>query len=141
MIERFEAWITTIIAGLKGKLLGQDEHTEGSADDLGPTKQYRRSKAPQVRAGERAYLVTEGSAVLLRPGFSVGRGESCHLQLTDLGASRVHASFTPVGHHWLLKDNASKNGTLLNGKSIDSAVLKSGDRIQIGQTVFVYEER
>jgi len=71
----------------------------------------------------------------------VGRGESCHLKLTDPGASRVHASFTPVGAGWLLKDNASKNGTLLNGKSIRSAVLKSGDQIQIGQTMLIYEER
>lgn len=141
MLDRFKARIATIIAGLKGKPSRQDEPREDRIDDLGPTKEYRRTPTPKMRLEGRAYLLTESGAIMLQPGFSVGRGESCHLKLTDPGASRVHASFTPVGAGWLLKDNASKNGTLLNGKSIRSAVLKSGDQIQIGQTMLIYEER
>jgi pSer/pThr/pTyr-binding forkhead associated (FHA) protein len=53
----------------------------------------------------------------------------------------VHARFVPVGEAWAVQDNASKNGTFLNGRRVERAVLTHGDTIRIGQTVLTYEER
>lgn len=142
MVHKLKNWMLTKIGGLKGKLLEQAEHNRDEItstmpqwDDFAPTKPY------QLIRREQGYLRINSSVVLLRPGLLVGRGESCHLKLADPNASRVHASFAQVDHGWLVQDNSSKNGTLLNGKPITSALLKKGDRIQIGQTLLVYEER
>ncbi len=130
-----------ILEKLKGKLWVQAEHKGGRRDDFGPTKRYAITKTPEFSSEKQGFLILDSSKVQLEPGFLVGRGTSCHLKLVDPGASRVHASFTEVNGGWLVKDNSSRNGTLLNGKPIRSALLKSGDKIQIGQTLLIYEER
>jgi len=53
----------------------------------------------------------------------------------------VHASFQPMGASWLVQDNASRNGTFLNGRRIKRALLHHGDTIRLGQTVLTFEER
>ncbi|HBN94959.1 MAG TPA: hypothetical protein DDZ66_01555 [Firmicutes bacterium] len=141
MIKRLKTWMETIIAGMKRKSSKQEELKQSDGEDLGPTRRYAITKETDPDRGKRSYLLTDSGAILLQPGFLVGRGHSCDLKLTDPGTSRVHASFNLVGEGWLLKDNSSKNGTLVNGKPIRCAVLKTGDRIQIGRTLFVYEER
>lgn len=141
LIERFRTWLATIIPGLKGKHLKKAELEQGNRVDMAPTKRYSIAKEVESKSEVECYLVTDSKEILLKPGFLVGRGASCHLRLTDPGISRVHASFNRLGDGWLLKDNSSKNGTFVNGERIRSAVLKSGDRIQIGQTLLVYEER
>ncbi len=140
-MEKLKIWIATKIAGIKGKSVKQEEFKQGDKADLAPTRRYVITKEKELGHSKQSYLITDFGAILLQPGFLVGRGHSCHLKLTDPGSSRVHASFNLDGDEWLLKDNMSKNGTLVNGRPIRSAVLKTGDRIQIGQTLFVYEER
>ncbi|NMA62111.1 MAG: FHA domain-containing protein [Firmicutes bacterium] len=136
---RLSARLGTLIAELKGKLQLQDEDNDLAQDDQIPTKPYVVIK-PSL-----AYLLLEGGEqkmVSLHPGFLIGRGASCHLVLADPSASRVHASFSWQGEAWLIQDNRSTNGTLVNGTKIrGTAPLRSGDRIQIGQTVLTYEER
>ncbi len=139
LIDRFKTYIATIIERRKGKPLRKAELS--GDEDLAPTKRYKITKETELHHVKQSYLVTDSGAFLLQPGFLVGRGLSCHLTLDDPGSSRVHASFSLLGEGWLLKDNCSKNGTLVNGEPIGSTLLKTGDRIQIGQTVLVYEER
>ena len=141
MIERLKTWKATIIAGIKGKSVGQEEFKQSGSEDLAPTRRYTITKETELDQRRHSYLITDSGAILLQPGFLVGRGNSCDLKLIDPGSSRVHASFNLVGEGWLLKDNRSKNGTLVNGSPIRSTLLKTGDRIQIGQTLFIYEER
>jgi pSer/pThr/pTyr-binding forkhead associated (FHA) protein len=38
-----------------------------------------------------------------------------------------------------LRDLGSRNGTILNGKPVDEAVVKAGDSIKIGPLVFVLQ--
>jgi len=114
---------------------------ESSLSDDEPTKRYEAFSFKGRDRQCRALLRLGTQVFMLQPGFLVGRGASCHLRLSDPRASRVHARFAPVGEGWEVQDNASKNGTFLNGQRIKRAVLRHGDTIRIGQTVLTYEER
>jgi transcriptional regulator with PAS, ATPase and Fis domain len=48
------------------------------------------------------------------------------------GVSRHHFSITRQDSKWILRDLGSKNGTMLNGKQITEATIKTGDMIQAG---------
>lgn len=52
--------------------------------------------------------------------------------------SRQHAVILFYAPDFFIKDLASTNGTYLNDKPIKQARLKSGDKIQMGQTIFEF---
>jgi len=56
------------------------------------------------------------------------------------GISRRHFSLTKENGKWILHDLGSTNGTLLNGNSIDSSVVKPGDIIEAG-AITIHVER
>ncbi|WP_461362993.1 FHA domain-containing protein [Candidatus Darwinibacter acetoxidans] len=140
------AWLSRIIQVLTGKSQPLAEDTQETQkpfleEDLAPTKRYAAISSKGVPQQSRAWLRLGNQAVPLQPGLLVGRGASCQLRLADPQASRVHASFAQVGTGWAVQDNASRNGTFLNGRRVERALLTDGDTIQIGQTVLIYEER
>jgi len=57
----------------------------------------------------------------------------------DQGASRRHALLTPGPAGVVVSDLNSTNGTLVNGKKVQSQTLSPGDTLQIGSTVFRLE--
>lgn len=127
-----------MLARLKGNRRGhlEDRKKVQKDDSFAPTRPYRI-----VRLGQGYLKLRNASEIVqLHGGFLVGRGASCHLMLTDPNVSRVHACFIQAEQGWFVQDNSSRNGTLLNGEPITSALLQAGDEIQIGQTVLVYEE-
>ncbi len=76
----------------------------------------------------------EGSRFLItQEGASIGRSPLSSIFLDDVTVSRSHAKIEIEGQGFLLKDNASLNGTYLNNKSVTQANLRSGDEIQIGK--------
>jgi len=68
----------------------------------------------------------------------VGRGKEAQVRIDDGGASRAHARFleTPDGSY-VVEDMGSTNGTFVDGKRVDRAELRSGDRIHIGPNVII----
>lgn len=73
-------------------------------------------------------------AVGERP-VTVGRETSCEVRLTDTSASRRHVRVSAEADGTVtLEDMSSANGTFLNDTRVDKAVLKSGDRIRLGET-------
>jgi pSer/pThr/pTyr-binding forkhead associated (FHA) protein len=58
----------------------------------------------------------------------------CQVQLNDPQCSRVHAKIVSEEGRWVIVDAGSRNGTLVNGSKVDTAVLASGNRIRIGNT-------
>lgn len=68
----------------------------------------------------------------------LGRSSECQFQVDDDGISRRHAKvcLAPDGKFQVI-DLGSTNGTYLNGTRVDSAVLKDGDKIQIGSNTVV----
>ncbi|MFN4258004.1 MAG: ATP-binding protein [Gemmataceae bacterium] len=72
-------------------------------------------------------------------GLGVGRDASNAIRLHDTEISRRHAEFQQLedGSYRLL-DVGSVNGTFVNNQLIKDVILRSGDRIQIGQSILVY---
>ena len=60
--------------------------------------------------------------------------------IDDPYISGKHARFTLQNGTFYIQDAGSTNGTFVNGVKIDSraALLKNGDRIQIGQLEFLF---
>ena len=70
----------------------------------------------------------------------VGRDRASELVLIDHSVSRRHAVLTSDGTQVVLKDLDSSNGTFVNRERLDpDCVLRTGDRIKIGATVFEVE--
>ncbi|MDR1534982.1 MAG: FHA domain-containing protein [Planctomycetota bacterium] len=82
----------------------------------------------------------QSRAIGERP-VSIGRDEGCDFPLQDKGASRRHAEVFRIGDMYFIRDLESKNGTFVNDTRIGEEMLRDGDRIQIGGTVFVFEPK
>jgi pSer/pThr/pTyr-binding forkhead associated (FHA) protein len=69
----------------------------------------------------------------------LGRSPDCTLTVPSPRASRRHAVVRREGDRVLLRDLASTNGTWLNGDPVTlERELRSGDRIEIGDTIVTY---
>lgn len=67
----------------------------------------------------------------------IGRiGEECQIQLDDEEVSKKHAVLVKQGGGFVLEDLKSSNGTLLNGKRVNSSEVIPGDEFIIGSTTF-----
>ena len=86
-----------------------------SSDDSVIKKNYRLSSDPVV----------------------IGRHPECSIQIDDGSVSRHHAKVTSVDGAWYLEDLGSRNGTFLNGQSInDQTRLYDGAVIKICDIAF-----
>jgi len=74
---------------------------------------------------------------------TIGRGVSNFIQTSDTNASRVHCQIVPLPYGLEIKDMGSRNGTKVNGERISTAtaVLKDGERLQIGEVVLEYQRQ
>jgi two-component system, cell cycle response regulator len=69
----------------------------------------------------------------------VGRGADNHVVLDGDSVSRRHAQFRQQGTYWVVVDDGSTNGTYCNDEQISrEVVLKNGDRVKIGPTIFKF---
>jgi pSer/pThr/pTyr-binding forkhead associated (FHA) protein len=88
----------------------------------------------EVRSGTEA-----GKKVPLRPGHAMRVGRTARADLTfadDSHMSSLHFSIENDGQGCRLTDLDSRNGTLVNGKHVKQELLKDGDTIVAGATVF-----
>ncbi len=68
--------------------------------------------------------------------FLIGRSDNAHLYLPDdRFFSRHHCLLEIAPPRCFLRDLGSTNGTFVNGQKVSEVFLRSGDRIQGGQTV------
>ena len=72
--------------------------------------------------------------------MALGRDNSNPIRLHDTEVSRRHAEVRPVDDSYRIVDLGSANGTFVNGQPVDQAPLRSGDRLQLGQTVMLFNE-
>ena len=71
---------------------------------------------------------------------SIGRSRENTLPIAEMRASRRHCRVEPSNGRFVVVDEGSRNGTLLNGKLVQRAPLAAGDLIEIGQTRIFFEE-
>lgn len=75
----------------------------------------------------------------LRPGTTVVGREGADIVATDDTLSAQHFEVQNREGEFFVRDLASTNGTRVNGELLNSTVrLRSGDRIEAGQTTFVF---
>lgn len=70
----------------------------------------------------------------------LGRGDKATLVLESEEVSRQHAKLTRLEGEYTIEDLDSRNGILLNGLKVHSAVLRDGDQVQLGDVVLSYRE-
>lgn len=68
----------------------------------------------------------------------IGRGLECDIVLSDPLCSRVHATLRHEKRGWVLDDRQSRNGTYINGRKVDSAVIADEHQIRVGSTEFAF---
>ena len=80
-----------------------------------------------------------GSRFLLdQPVTSAGRHPGSDIFLDDVTVSRRHAEFRRENGEFRIVDTGSLNGTYVNRKPVQTAVLANGDEIQIGKFRLVF---
>ena len=75
--------------------------------------------------------ITDGTLI-------IGRSSSCNVTLQDPILSRQHCALTRDVDRVICTDLGSSNGTFLDGESIQSADLKHGSIIEIGETAILF---
>ena len=68
----------------------------------------------------------------------LGRDATNQVRLHDTEVSRRHAELRLADDEYRLVDVGSANGTFVNNQPVKEAVLRTGDHIQVGQSVLVY---
>ena len=80
-----------------------------------------------------------------REQVTLGRALDADIRVNDPRASRLHARINSERNEetgetkYRLSDLESTNGTLLNGKRIESAFLQDGDKFEIGEQLIRFE--
>lgn len=84
----------------------------------------------------------DGKIAVLKLGdqpITIGRGHEANVVISDEKVSRIHCGIRLWDGAYFLKDLKSRNGTLVNGDSVDVVRLQPGDRIRVGSVVFTFE--
>lgn len=84
-----------------------------------------------------------GQTFEILPGktYTIGRAIDNDVVLTDIAVSRKHFDLRFEDGSWVIVDRGSGNGTVVNGNVEDNPfMLASGDVIEIGNTVFRFEQ-
>jgi FHA domain/zinc-ribbon domain len=71
----------------------------------------------------------------------VGRSPECDIFLDDVTVSRRHAEIVRDGDTFTIRDLGSLNGTYVNRKRIESAVLENDDEVQVGKYRLTFLQR
>jgi type III secretion system (T3SS) inner membrane Yop/YscD-like protein len=81
--------------------------------------------------------------ILSKPEIKIGKGEECEVGLYGgAGVEKLHARINQRGLDYFLSDALTDGGTFLNEKRIKApAMLRSGDRIRVGNCVLLFQER
>ncbi|MES1204933.1 MAG: GGDEF domain-containing protein [Pseudomonadota bacterium] len=72
------------------------------------------------------------------PSLVVGRSSKCDIQIDQESISRNHSKIVNTGKSILVRDLGSTNGTYVNDEPVEEQVLRDGDLIKIGRTIFKF---
>lgn len=121
----------------------------GGSATIRPRGTLRSPRDSGGRTGGAAMAVLEiwdsrgcGHRTLDAGRHLVGSGDGSDILLDDPTVSGVHFELERVGAVWLVRDLASRNGTLVNGvRLVSPHRLRHGDEIVAGRTRLVYLAR
>jgi ABC transport system ATP-binding/permease protein len=149
VLEDRESFTGSFINGERVKGARQVKH--GDTIQLGDYRldlsdeeaELAAAQAPQAEAAAPAaplpdrFIVVQGPDVgtvfaLTEQKLLVGRGEECQIALDDASVSRVHLEVIRTEHGLMVLDQGSSNGLRINGTDLPSAMLRSGDLLELG---------
>ncbi len=67
-------------------------------------------------------------------------GRTLSIAVADGRMSSAHARLTSALARWVVEDTGSRNGTRVNGQTVERHVLCDGDLLELGHTFFIYRE-
>jgi pSer/pThr/pTyr-binding forkhead associated (FHA) protein len=107
-------------------------------DQGGPVGFGHDSPWTELSPGSALLVVKRGPNAgtqfrLTKAMTSVGRHPNSDIFLDEIAVSRRHAEFRRDGNEVRIVDLGSLNSTYVNRQVVDSAVLTSGDEVQIGK--------
>ena len=101
---------------------------------LPATPKPRRAASAEVGR----LLLPDGRSIPVTDALVVGRGADVDLRLVDAAVSRRHARLSVTDATVMLEDLGSTNGTFVNGRKVDAAALRDGDRLTFGSSTVVF---
>src|SRR5207245_2126485 len=102
------------------------------------------SRVPERPAAKEACLVVIYGVELGKkynldvPTIIIGRSSKSDIQIDQESTSRNHSKIVNTGKSILIRDLGSTNGTYVNDEPIEEYVLRDGDLIKIGRTIFKF---
>jgi hypothetical protein len=122
-----------------GALLQKGEGAVETTQALTPEELGDLEHEPMIGLEGPALVVRQGggrAGESFRPSGDrtrIGRSPECEIFLDDVTVSRNHAVLIKRDDGYVVEDQGSLNGTFVNRRRIDTAVLSSGDELQIGK--------
>jgi hypothetical protein len=122
-----------------GALLQKGEGAVETTQALTPEELADVEHEPMLGLEGPALVVRQGggrAGESFRPSGDrtrIGRSPECEIFLDDVTVSRNHAVLIRRDDGYVVEDQGSLNGTFVNRRRIDTAVLSSGDELQIGK--------
>ena len=123
----------------------EESTIEDQAKPLPPLHLVKSPQPPDPASAAKLVVVTgpdQGRVFDLRSGAEVriGRAVDNDVVLTDIAVSRRHLALSWDGAAWVIHDNGSGNGTLINDRLEDGRCqLHHADRVEIGNTVVRFD--
>jgi ABC-type multidrug transport system ATPase subunit len=107
-----------------------------SATALGPAAVPRQAEGNL--ATSMLKILRPGRVDTPAGGVKIGRATDNDIVIPDVLASRHHATLIPSPGGTEIRDHKSINGTFVNGQRVDSAMLREGDVVTIGNIDLVF---
>lgn len=122
---------------------GSVPRTRSPAELLIAHEADRMSESLGLDGGECALLVTRGpgagSTYRMAEGvISLGRSSTATIVLDDVSVSRRHAEVRSDAEGYRIVDLGSLNGTYVNDRAVEEALLAHGQEIRIGRFKLVF---
>jgi len=96
-------------------------------------KQVEVARLVLVRDGK------EASFPLTKDSYTLGRHKNNDISISDPKVSSFHARIDRTPQGFKLVDLKSRNGCWINGKKIESQILKTGDEVRLGPAKLTYK--
>ena len=145
VVEKFEGDSTQEI----GKEMAREAHTD---EELIPVALLEK-KPVSEESLTKTFVLMATPMLVIRKGknigesfslncvypVSIGRSRVNEIRLEDVSVSGQHCRIIPENNGHVLYDLGSTNGTFVNDKKANRAILKEGDIIKVGETQFLYK--
>jgi ABC transport system ATP-binding/permease protein len=106
---------------------------------MGPAPRHGKAGTPSNLVTSLRRVGLPGTAAEPPPGsVTIGRAADNDIVITDLLASRHHATLVPTEDGVEIRDAQSINGTFVNGAPVDQVQLHDGDVVTIGNVDLVF---